>query len=194
MYIHSIRVKENIFQDVCRVLTLSLEAYLCFIWVGSNTKQLPVDNEGFCETACTLAWIVGFPVAYFCYKTVYLTACLVKFIIIWFLFRFFELFQRISLSYDGQTGKLKSMKNLVSGVEIPVNMEIYYYDGHPGNCSDAKYQPSGAYVFRPNTSEAHRFVHTPGTSLHVRLFKLLYEISTCKFTNKLVLKNSSAAR
>ena len=76
--------------------------------------------------------------------------------------------QHISLTYDGQSGKLKSMKNLASGVEVPVKMEMMYYDAHPGNCSKPEFQPSGAYVFRPNTSEAHGWVHSPGTSLVVK--------------------------
>ena len=90
-------------------------------------------------------------------------------------------FQRVSLTYDGQSGKLKSMKNLVSGVEVPVKMEMYYYDAHPGNCSKPEFQPSGAYVFRPNTSEAHGWVHKPGTALVVKyvfLFCLSCMIAT----------------
>lgn len=83
--------------------------------------------------------------------------------------------QHLSMSYDGQTGQLKSIKNLASGTEMPVTMNMYYYHGHPGNCSDAKYQPSGAYVFRPNTSDIYSW---PSSSTRTSEGPLVKEVYT----------------
>lgn len=59
--------------------------------------------------------------------------------------------------FDGNTGQLKSMKNLNSGASIPLHQTFQYYIGHPGNTSVLKFQASGAYVFRPMTSTSYDF-------------------------------------
>lgn len=68
--------------------------------------------------------------------------------------------QHLSLMFDGNTGMLKSMKNLNSGVSIPLQQTFQYYIGHPGNSSVKQFQASGAYVFRPLTSASLDFQPT----------------------------------
>ncbi|XP_056018882.1 lysosomal alpha-mannosidase-like isoform X2 [Ostrea edulis] len=60
--------------------------------------------------------------------------------------------QHLSLMFDGNSGQLKSMKNLNSGASIPLQQTFQFYIGHPGNTTVFEYQASGAYVFRPLTS------------------------------------------
>ena len=59
----------------------------------------------------------------------------------------------ITLSFDGATGALISMKNDESGVSTPLTLTPLSYKPHvkkkSGHGSD---QPSGAYIFRPNAS------------------------------------------
>ncbi|XP_053388235.1 lysosomal alpha-mannosidase-like isoform X2 [Mercenaria mercenaria] len=60
--------------------------------------------------------------------------------------------EHISAKFDGKTGMLKSMTNLATGLELDVQQDIVYYFGHNGNCSKPEFEPSGAYIFRPNTT------------------------------------------
>ncbi|XP_052266836.1 lysosomal alpha-mannosidase-like isoform X2 [Dreissena polymorpha] len=58
--------------------------------------------------------------------------------------------EHMALTLDGNTGKWKSLKDLHSGIEINVTNDMAVYYGMPGNCSRGDFQPSGAYIFRPN--------------------------------------------
>lgn len=81
---------------------------------------------------------------------------------------------------------------------MPINLKMYYYHGHPGNCSDPKYQPSGAYVFRPNTSSIYNWPAGPGQTLVVCIMnpsiygKYTRILSTWKTKKDVTLHLSSA--
>lgn len=85
--------------------------------------------------------------------------------------------------FDGNTGMLKSMKNLNSGASIPLQQTFQYYIGHPGNSSVKRFQASGAYVFRPLTSASLDFQPTlKKKTLYVQvLFSLTVQIRLVLF-------------
>ena len=62
-------------------------------------------------------------------------------------------FQAISVTF-GSDGRLKSMKNLKSGLSIPITQDFLFYYSHAGNNSKPEFRASGAYVFRPNVSNS----------------------------------------
>ena len=64
--------------------------------------------------------------------------------------------QYISLTFDGQSGKLKQMKNLKKNIDIELSQDYLYYLGFAGNNSKDIFQASGAYIFRPNGTVAHK--------------------------------------
>ncbi|WAR25813.1 MAuncharacterized [Mya arenaria] len=51
--------------------------------------------------------------------------------------------------FDGK-GNWEKLTDLHSKKSINVTNDIVYYNGMPGNCSKGEFQPSGAYIFRPN--------------------------------------------
>ncbi|WAQ95189.1 MA2B1-like protein, partial [Mya arenaria] len=53
--------------------------------------------------------------------------------------------------FDGK-GNWEKLTDLHSKKSINVTNDIVYYYGMPGNCSKGEFQPSGAYIFRPNGS------------------------------------------
>ncbi|XP_069684640.1 lysosomal alpha-mannosidase-like isoform X2 [Periplaneta americana] len=53
---------------------------------------------------------------------------------------------------DGNTGLFKSMS--INGAEFGVSQSFYYYKGYIGNNEEFANRSSGAYIFRPNGSEA----------------------------------------
>ncbi|XP_071483413.1 lysosomal alpha-mannosidase-like [Diadema antillarum] len=57
----------------------------------------------------------------------------------------------LQLNFDGTTGLLKSMTDLVSSNTILVNQSFFWYNSSTGN--SVSIQPSGAYIFRPNQSD-----------------------------------------
>uniref|UniRef100_A0A8C4Q1D9 Alpha-mannosidase n=2 Tax=Eptatretus burgeri TaxID=7764 RepID=A0A8C4Q1D9_EPTBU len=58
--------------------------------------------------------------------------------------------EHLQLTFNGTTGLLSSMKNLDSGLFLPVVQNFYWYQGSKGNAENI--QTSGAYIFRPNVS------------------------------------------
>ncbi|XP_070544770.1 lysosomal alpha-mannosidase-like isoform X1 [Ptychodera flava] len=58
----------------------------------------------------------------------------------------------MSLSFDGTTGLLKSITDLESRKILPVSQSFFWYNSSSGNNKDN--QPSGAYIFRPNQTDA----------------------------------------
>ncbi|XP_019622068.1 PREDICTED: lysosomal alpha-mannosidase-like [Branchiostoma belcheri] len=61
--------------------------------------------------------------------------------------------EHISVVFDGKTGLLKSVVNLETKVTLKVNQGFYWYNSSAGN-NKASSRKSGAYVFRPNSTEA----------------------------------------
>ncbi|KAK7498336.1 hypothetical protein BaRGS_00010596 [Batillaria attramentaria] len=61
----------------------------------------------------------------------------------------------VAVSFDTTTGRLKSITNMETKDEVPVTQNFFYYVGHAGNNSKADLQASGAYIFRPNSTEAY---------------------------------------
>ncbi|XP_049857125.1 lysosomal alpha-mannosidase-like isoform X1 [Schistocerca gregaria] len=60
--------------------------------------------------------------------------------------------KKFSLKFDDVTGKIKSIVS--QGHEIKVKQDFYYYKGFLGNNEVFENRSSGAYIFRPNGSEA----------------------------------------
>mmetsp|Transcript_90839 Transcript_90839/g.207946 ORF Transcript_90839/g.207946 Transcript_90839/m.207946 type:complete len:1109 (+) Transcript_90839:54-3380(+) len=65
------------------------------------------------------------------------------------------------LTFDPETAQLKSMKNVKSGVAVDIGIQWGWYNSSVGGCTSeispyeysCSNQASGAYMFRPNTSE-----------------------------------------
>ncbi|KAL3876582.1 hypothetical protein ACJMK2_034416 [Sinanodonta woodiana] len=74
--------------------------------------------------------------------------------------------QHLSLKFNGNTGRLENMKNLRKNQDINVTSEFLFYYSFPGNNSKDIFQASGAYVFRPNDSQAHSF--GPGEAYFIK--------------------------
>ncbi|XP_057283787.1 lysosomal alpha-mannosidase [Pezoporus wallicus] len=53
--------------------------------------------------------------------------------------------------FDPLTGHLKEIQNLAKNISLPVFQSFYWYNASVGN--DESSQVSGAYIFRPNSSE-----------------------------------------
>ena len=60
----------------------------------------------------------------------------------------------LRLTFDGATGRLKLVENLKENMSTPVTQELRWYNASAGNNKLSK-QASGAYVFRPNSSETY---------------------------------------
>lgn len=65
--------------------------------------------------------------------------------------------EHLSLTFDGVTGKLTKMQQLEDSLQIALNQDYLYYLGYSGNNSKDDFQNSGAYIFRPNNSQAYNF-------------------------------------
>ena len=59
----------------------------------------------------------------------------------------------IRLSFSQDTGHLTSMTDLSSKITTALSQGFYWYNGSMGN--DSSKQPSGAYIFRPNSSHVN---------------------------------------
>ncbi|XP_033744944.1 lysosomal alpha-mannosidase-like isoform X2 [Pecten maximus] len=68
--------------------------------------------------------------------------------------------EHLSLTFDGVTGKLTKMQQLEDSLMIGLNQDYLYYLGYSGNNSKDDFQNSGAYIFRPNNSQAYNFSQT----------------------------------
>jgi lysosomal alpha-mannosidase len=62
---------------------------------------------------------------------------------------------------DGKTGLLKSV--VMDEVELPISQNFYYYKGYIGDNEEFANRSSGAYIFRPNGSQALLVSATPKT-------------------------------
>ena len=70
---------------------------------------------------------------------------------------------------------------------MPVNLRLYYYHAHPGNCSGDENQPSGAYIFRPNTSDVYNWTQGSGGIIKVKIISIKYENHVTKILMELVM-------
>ncbi|XP_074544747.1 lysosomal alpha-mannosidase [Halichoeres trimaculatus] len=57
----------------------------------------------------------------------------------------------LQVTFDPDTGLLSSLSNLETKQSIKLTQNFYWYNASDGNNSDSN-QPSGAYIFRPNSS------------------------------------------
>ncbi|XP_041641943.1 lysosomal alpha-mannosidase [Cheilinus undulatus] len=57
----------------------------------------------------------------------------------------------LQVTFDPDTGLLSGLSNLETKQSIKLTQNFYWYNASDGNNSDSN-QPSGAYIFRPNTS------------------------------------------
>ncbi|XP_008314774.2 lysosomal alpha-mannosidase [Cynoglossus semilaevis] len=57
----------------------------------------------------------------------------------------------LRVTFDPETGLLSSLSNLETKQSIKLRQNFYWYNASDGNNSDS-IQPSGAYIFRPNSS------------------------------------------
>lgn len=55
----------------------------------------------------------------------------------------------------------------MNGVQIPINQNFYYYRGAVGDNNNAFNRSSGAYIFRPNGTDAYKISETA----QINLFK-----------------------
>uniref|UniRef100_A0A8C3JQ21 Alpha-mannosidase n=1 Tax=Calidris pygmaea TaxID=425635 RepID=A0A8C3JQ21_9CHAR len=59
--------------------------------------------------------------------------------------------QHVRVLFDPLTGHLKEIQNLDKSISLPVFQSFYWYNASVGN--DESLQTSGAYIFRPNSSQ-----------------------------------------
>uniref|UniRef100_A0A8C9U4P0 Alpha-mannosidase n=1 Tax=Scleropages formosus TaxID=113540 RepID=A0A8C9U4P0_SCLFO len=59
--------------------------------------------------------------------------------------------QFIRVTFDPDTGLMNSLTNLETKQKIQLMQNFYWYNASDGNSADSN-QPSGAYIFRPNSS------------------------------------------
>ncbi|NXL54772.1 MA2B1 mannosidase, partial [Podilymbus podiceps] len=59
--------------------------------------------------------------------------------------------EHVRVLFDPLTGHLKEIQNLDKSISLPVFQSFYWYNASIGN--DKSLQASGAYIFRPNSSE-----------------------------------------
>ncbi|KAH0629645.1 hypothetical protein JD844_011874 [Phrynosoma platyrhinos] len=73
--------------------------------------------------------------------------------------------QHLRVLFDPRTGLLKQIENLDKNISLPVSQNFFWYNASTGNAVNE--QASGAYIFRPNTSEP--FLIAKGANLnHVK--------------------------
>nr|XP_060620901.1 lysosomal alpha-mannosidase [Anolis sagrei ordinatus] len=59
--------------------------------------------------------------------------------------------QHLRVVFDSRTGLLKEIENLDKNISLPLSQNFFWYNASSGNQENS--QASGAYIFRPNTSE-----------------------------------------
>eukprot|EP01018_Ginkgo_biloba_P031211 Gb_14161 [translate_table: standard] len=59
---------------------------------------------------------------------------------------------RIQMVFSNSTGELKQIRDHEHGVDLPIQQSFCWYNASDGNTDERRYQASGAYVFRPNSS------------------------------------------
>uniref|UniRef100_S4RY66 Alpha-mannosidase n=1 Tax=Petromyzon marinus TaxID=7757 RepID=S4RY66_PETMA len=77
-----------------------------------------------------------------------------------------------TLTFDGISGLLSNVENRKSSLSLPVTQNFYWYKSSKGD--DDNGQASGAYIFRPNSSEAFPVAKSAVT--HFTVDPLLQEV------------------
>ncbi|XP_065912001.1 lysosomal alpha-mannosidase-like [Dysidea avara] len=70
------------------------------------------------------------------------------------------------VSVDGESGDVEKITNQMSGISVDVKQHFYWYwgsDGHNSNSSQA----SGAYIFRPNSSQVYDVNNNNNTKTNI---------------------------
>lgn len=62
--------------------------------------------------------------------------------------------QYLSVVFDASTGIIEQLTDKTSGAQIPLKQSIGYYVGTAGDNSKFENRASGAYIFRPNCTDA----------------------------------------
>jgi lysosomal alpha-mannosidase len=57
----------------------------------------------------------------------------------------------VTVTLDATTGLVKGYSNAATGVSVPLAQQFWWYNASVGNAEDG--QPSGAYIFRPNSTD-----------------------------------------
>jgi lysosomal alpha-mannosidase len=65
---------------------------------------------------------------------------------------------------DRETGSLKSV--VLDGINLSVSQKFYYYQGYIGDNKEFANRSSGAYIFRPNGSQAFLVSSTPKSIIY----------------------------
>ncbi|KAM8972508.1 lysosomal alpha-mannosidase [Pelodytes ibericus] len=60
--------------------------------------------------------------------------------------------EHYKVDFDPETGLISGIHNLAKGISLPLSQSFYWYNASIGN--EDNWQASGAYIFRPNKSEA----------------------------------------
>ncbi|CAF1005631.1 unnamed protein product, partial [Didymodactylos carnosus] len=66
---------------------------------------------------------------------------------------------RVRVDFD-EEGNLNQITNLDKNITFPMKQGFFYYKGFPGNNSRSDFQASGAYMFRPNSSDTYPVSNT----------------------------------
>lgn len=80
---------------------------------------------------------------------------------------------------DWETGSLKSM--VLDRTKFSVSQDFYYYKGYIGDNKEFVNRSSGAYIFRPNGSEALSVSSTKKSSTYKG--KSLFTVQSDKITS-----------
>ncbi|XP_052778477.1 lysosomal alpha-mannosidase-like [Mya arenaria] len=68
--------------------------------------------------------------------------------------------KHMSLKFDSN-GNWDKLTDLHTGQSVDARSDIVYYHGMAGNCSQGKFQSSGAYIFRPNGTTPQTWTDPP---------------------------------
>ncbi|WAQ95187.1 MA2B1-like protein, partial [Mya arenaria] len=71
-----------------------------------------------------------------------------------------SLLEHMSLKFDSN-GNWDKLTDLHTGQSVDARSDIVYYHGMAGNCSQGKFQSSGAYIFRPNGTTPQTWTDPP---------------------------------
>ncbi|XP_009280770.1 PREDICTED: lysosomal alpha-mannosidase [Aptenodytes forsteri] len=82
--------------------------------------------------------------------------------------------EHLRVLFDPLTGHLKEIQNLDKSILLPVFQNFYWYNASVGN--DESPQASGAYIFRPNSSEPIPVSSSKRVSTHLVKNALVQEV------------------
>ncbi|XP_009459998.1 PREDICTED: lysosomal alpha-mannosidase [Nipponia nippon] len=82
--------------------------------------------------------------------------------------------EHVRVLFDPLTGHLKEIQNLDKSISLPVFQSFYWYNASVGN--DESSQASGAYIFRPNSSEPIPVSGSKRVSAHLVKNALVQEV------------------